>query len=129
MSALVKVCGEDIGIFVDGTVLNNGLIAVPDLVHLIKPAIQKIDLQMKGPTGHIRIKILQVRIVIYRFIQRCPTIVSGKSFGEGGFSGANIAGNGDVSEGGIHGFNLGNSISQRLKSGAQILRKCRSSQP
>lgn len=128
MSAFVQVGRKYIGVLIDGSVLNDGLITVPDLVHLIKTAVEEINLQMKGPSGHVRIEILQVGIMIYRFIQWSPSIMSGKSFSKGGFSGTNIAGNGDVSEGWIHGFNLGNWISQRLKSRAQILRKYRSSQ-
>jgi hypothetical protein len=127
VAALVKVGRENVSVFVNGSILNDGFIAVADLVYLIKPTVQEIDLQVKSPTRHVGIEILEVRIVVYGFIQGCPSVVPGQSFGEGGFSGTDIAGYGDVSEGRIHGFNLGNWIAQRPKNGTQILRNSRSS--
>ena len=43
--------------------------------HLIKPAVQKEDLQIKAPSGHVFIKIIQIRIVINIFKLRNPFIM------------------------------------------------------
>lgn len=86
MLALVQVSGKNVSIFINGSVLNNGLFAFADLPHLIKPAVQKVDLQMKRPTRHVVIKIAQVRIVINRFVKGSPAVMPGKLFGQRGFA-------------------------------------------
>ena len=81
VAALMQVGCKNMSIFIDGTILNNGFLAFADLPHLVKPAVQKINLQMKGPARHVVIKIPQVRVVINRFVKGCPVIMFGKFFG------------------------------------------------
>lgn len=96
MLALVQVSGKDVRVFVDGAVLNNGFLAFADLSHLVKPTVQKIDLQVKRPARHVFIEIAQVWILVNRFIERSPAVMFGKFFYEGSFPTTNIARNGNV---------------------------------
>src|SRR5882672_7460252 len=82
----MKVLGEDIRVFIDGSVLNDCLFAFADYPYLIKPTVEKINLKMKGPSCHVFIKIAEVRIMFNGLIQRSPAIMLGKLFGESSFS-------------------------------------------
>ena len=57
MPALAQVGSKDVCIFVNGAVLYNGSFAFADLAHLVKAAVEKIDLQVKRPARHVVIKI------------------------------------------------------------------------
>src|SRR5882762_4869287 len=83
-AAGMKVLGEDIRVFVDGSVLDDCLFAFADHTHLVKPAVKKINLKMKGPSCHVFIKIAEVRIMFNGLIQRSPAIMFGKFFSQGG---------------------------------------------
>lgn len=65
MATFMQVGRKDVCIFINGSILNNGFIAFADLPHLIKPAVQKINLEMECPARHVIIKIAQIWIVIY----------------------------------------------------------------
>jgi hypothetical protein len=67
-----------------------------DLQQLIQPVIQEEDLQIKTPSRHVLIEIVQIRIVINILKLRYPTIVLAQHLRERSLSGANIARNGDV---------------------------------
>jgi hypothetical protein len=66
MPACVQVCCENVRVFVYRAVLYDRFIAFADLADLVKPAVQKIDLQVKRPLRHIAVKVPQVRILIDR---------------------------------------------------------------
>ena len=91
MTTGVEISGEDMRVFVNRTVLNNRFLAVPDFPDLIKPAVEKVNLKMERPSRHVFVKILEVRIVVDRFIQRHPPVVPGKLFHQRGLAGANVA--------------------------------------
>jgi len=57
MPALMKVGGENIRVFVNGSILYGGPVASVNFVDLSEPAIQKIDLQVESPPGHILIEV------------------------------------------------------------------------
>lgn len=67
---LVQIGGKDVSILVNGTVLNDGPLAFADLPHLVKPTVQKINLQVKRPARHVFIEIAQVWILVDRFKKR-----------------------------------------------------------
>ena len=96
MAAGVEVFCEDIGIFINGSVLNNRLIAFADLAHLAEPAVEKINLQVESPPGHVFVKIAEVRILFHRFVQRSPAIMPGELLSQRRFSRANVSRDGDV---------------------------------
>ena len=99
MAAGMQVLGENIGVFVNSPVLNDGFLAFADNPHLVKPAIEKIDLKMKGPTGHVLIKIAKVRIRVNGFIKGSPTVMLCQLLGQCRFSRADITRDGDVFNG------------------------------
>src|SRR5258706_7112806 len=86
MAAGMKVLGKNIGVFVDGSVLNDRLLAFADNPHLVKPAIEKIDLKMKSPTCHVFIQITKIRVGVNGFIKGSPTIMLRQLFGQRRFS-------------------------------------------
>lgn len=54
---LVEVSSKNVRVLINRSILNNCFFAFADLANLIKPAIQKINLQMKRPARHVIIKI------------------------------------------------------------------------
>lgn len=96
MSARMQVRRENVRVFIDRAVLDNGPGAFAYLANLVKTTIKKIDLQVKSPLGHVAIKIAQVWVVVNRLEQCSPPIMLRKFLGEGTFPGAYIAGDSDV---------------------------------
>jgi hypothetical protein len=66
------------------------------LQQLVQPVVQKKDLQIKTPSRHILIEIVQIRIVVHILKLRYPTIMLAQHLRERGLSGAYIARDGDV---------------------------------
>jgi len=108
MAAGVQVLGKNIGVFVNSPVLNDRLRAFADNPHLVKPAIEKIDLKMKGPTCHVFIKIAKVRVRVNGFIKRSPAVMLRQFFGQRRFSGADITRDCDV----FNGFQMVNRLAK-----------------
>ena len=104
---VVQVGSEYIGVFIDGPVLDYGPVSAQDFEHLLVSAVEEEDLQVERPTLHIVVEVTQVRVVVGRFIMDIPAEVLTQLFGEGGFTCADIAGDGDV-------FDLGYGILLRL---------------
>ena len=73
----MQVGCEYFGIFIDGPVLNDRGISTLYLGHLLEPAVEEIDLQIKGPALHILIEIIQIGIVVYVFVLGFPAVVFG----------------------------------------------------
>ncbi len=71
----MEIGGKDVCVFVNRTVLDNGLFAIPDFPDLIKPAVEEVNLKMERPSRHVIIKILEVRILVNGLIQRRPPVV------------------------------------------------------
>ena len=90
VSACMKICRKDVGIFVDGPVLYDGLAAVADLPHLVEPAVEKVDLQVKRPACHVVIEIPQVGVVVDGLEKRRPAIVPGQFISQGAFAGPDV---------------------------------------
>ncbi|MMZ64197.1 hypothetical protein D1872_265020 [compost metagenome] len=56
--------GEDPGILVDGTILDEPPAGFHNRFLFLKPFGQEIDLQMKTPTLKVRIKLFQIGVMI-----------------------------------------------------------------
>lgn len=82
----VEVGSENVGILIDGPVLDDGLVALPDLPHLVETAVEEEDLEVKRPALHVIVEIAQVGIIVDRLIQRHPTVVLRQLFHERGFA-------------------------------------------
>lgn len=96
MPAFVEVGCEDVSIFVDRAILNDGFFAFTNLPDLVEATVQKIDLQMVCPPGHVLIEIAEIGIVIHRFIKGNPIVMFGQFFCQCSFAGSDVAGNGNV---------------------------------
>jgi hypothetical protein len=99
VAAAVKICRENMCVFIDGPVLDHRFSAVADLADLVEAAVEKVDLQVKGPARHVGVKIPQVGIVINRLEQSRPPVMTCQLVGECTFAGANVARNGQVLDG------------------------------
>jgi len=73
----MQVGRKDAGILKDGTVLDNGLLRLGNLNHLLETLVQEVYLQIKRPTGHVGIEDCQLAIVIYGFEPWRPAITMG----------------------------------------------------
>jgi hypothetical protein len=71
----VEVGCKDEGIFVDGPILDDGHISLPDIEHLLIPAIEEIDLKIERPALHIIIEIAEVRILGCILIMHLPAVM------------------------------------------------------
>jgi hypothetical protein len=74
----MQVGRKDTGIFKDGAILDDGILGLGNLHHLLKPFVEEIDLEIERPTGHVGIKICQIGIIVYGFETWCPTITVGE---------------------------------------------------
>jgi len=73
----VEVRCEDIGILIDGPVLDDIFARLADLDDLAEPAVQKIDLQVERPALHVLVKVIEIGIIIHVFILGFPGIMLG----------------------------------------------------
>ena len=80
-------------ILINGTILDNNFWTFPDVKDLFQSGIEKVDLQIEGPPGHVFIKIIQIGVVLYVFIDWVPIVMLSQFFGQGCFSCTNISRN------------------------------------
>jgi len=83
-------------VFIDRTVLDHRSWTFTDLSNLVKTMIEKIDLEVKRPLGHVAIEVAQVRVLIYRFEKGSPAVMLRKLLSKSTFTRANVAGNRNV---------------------------------
>jgi hypothetical protein len=88
----MQVGCEDAGILEDGSILYDIFLAFRYFHHLLKPFIEEINLQVEGPSTHIRVEVFEIRVMVYGFEPRLPAISFGEHFGECGFSASDITG-------------------------------------
>ena len=72
----MKVRCKNECIFVDRSVLNNCCLRLLDFLHLRKTTVQVIDLQIEGPTLHILVEIVQVRVLLHIFKVCFPSLIA-----------------------------------------------------
>ena len=95
----VEVWGKDFGIFKDGAVLNDGIVGLCNGNNVFETFVEKIDLQIERPSGHVVVEVFKIRVVVNGFEERFPVVVFCQHFGERGFSATDVSGYCDV-----HGF-------------------------
>ena len=100
---IVQVRRKNVGIFVDGPVLHNGLITPVNAQYLCVTIMEEIDLQVERPALHIQVEIAEVGIIVRRLIMHFPTEVFAQLSAEGGFASTDVAGYRDV-------FNVNRSL-------------------
>ena len=96
MMALVQVGSENVGVLVNRAVLDNRFFALSDLMDLIEPAVEKINLQVERPSGHVVIKIAEIGVMVNRFVEGRPSIVLRKLLDQRGLARTDVARNGYV---------------------------------
>mgnify|MGYP001814198884 CR=1 FL=1 len=92
----VQVGSKNKGILIDGSILYDILTAFPDPQDLAVPGIEKLYLQIKAPSRHLGVEIIQVGVVYHVFEVRLPFIVFGQQFCECCFACADTPGPRDV---------------------------------
>jgi hypothetical protein len=80
-----------VGIFIDGTVLDDVLAAVADVHHLTEATVEEENLDVERPTLHVLIETVQIRIMFNLLIMRLPIEMLGEKAREGRLSRTNIA--------------------------------------
>ena len=93
---VVEVGRKNVGILVDGAVLNDSAIALKDFQNLPIPAVEEENLKIERPAVHVVVKITQVGIVVGAFVVYLPTELLAQLGAQRGFARADIAGDGDV---------------------------------
>src|SRR5512143_3360818 len=95
MTAMVQGASEDLDIFVDRSVLNARRLAVFDLPLILEPLAEEIDLKVKRPARHVRIKIVEVGIVDHRLQTTAPSELCGEGVRECGLPYSDVSGDRD----------------------------------
>ena len=93
---VVEVGRKNVGILVDGAVLNDSAIALKDFQNLPIPAVEEENLKIERPAVHVVVKITQVGIIVGAFVVYLPTELFAQLGAKRGFARADIAGDGDV---------------------------------
>ena len=78
----MKVGCKNVGVFINGSVLYNGFGTSLYVEQLVQPVVQKVYLQIEAPSGHVFIKVEQVRVVINVFELWDPLIVFAEQLAE-----------------------------------------------
>ena len=71
----MQVWRKNEGIFVDGAVLDDRMRRFFDLLNLRKTAIEVVDLQVKRPTLHVVVEIVEIRVLIDVFEMGVPVVM------------------------------------------------------
>ena len=93
---LMKIGRKYIRILKNGPVLDNCFSTPADLNQLIQSAVEKIDLKIEAPPGHVFIEIKQIRVLVHVFELWNPLVVFAEHFSEGGFPCTNISCNSNM---------------------------------
>ena len=93
---VVQVGRKNVGVFVDGSVLNDRVVALQNIEHLLVAMVEKINLQVERPPLHVVVEVCEVGIVVSAFEVRLPVEMAGEFFTERSFACANVPGDGDV---------------------------------
>ena len=88
---LMEVGRKYIRILINGSVLDNCFSTLADLNQLVQSAVEKIDLKIEAPTGHVFIEIKQIRVLVHVLKLWNPFVVLAKHFSEGCFPSTDIS--------------------------------------
>ena len=93
---VMQVGCEDVGVFVDGAILDDGFVAAEDGEDLLVAVVQEEDLEVERPALHVVVKVAEVGIVVGGFEVHFPAELFAELFAERRFPGADVAGDGNV---------------------------------
>ena len=82
---------EDMGILVDGTVLDDVLAAVTDIHHLTEAAVEEENLDIERPALHVLIETIEIRIVLHLLVMGIPVEMLGQESRQGRLARAYVA--------------------------------------
>ena len=88
----VEIRGENACILVNGPVLNDYLVALGDIHHILETLVEKINLKIERPALHIFVEISKIRIVVNGFEFGSPFVLRCQHPGQSGFSAADVSG-------------------------------------
>ena len=89
---IVEVRSEDSRILVDGPVLNDDIVGLGNLHHVLETLVQEINLEIERPSAHILIEVREIWIEIDRLVFRCPSVPGSEHPRESGLSAADVSG-------------------------------------
>ena len=92
----MQVWREDMGVFINGSILDHPLSAFLQFSKLCKSRSQEKHLQIKGPTLHVLVEIVQIWVVIYLLKMRLVAVVFREESRERRFSRPNVSGYSNV---------------------------------
>jgi hypothetical protein len=61
----MEVRGKDTSILIDCTVLDDDLVKLRDIYHILESLVEEIYLEIERPSLHIFIEISKIRIIIH----------------------------------------------------------------
>jgi hypothetical protein len=67
-----------VGVFVDGSVLDDVFVLAPKAVDLAEAAVQEVDLEVEGPPHHVVVKLVEVGVFVHFFKVGLPSVVLGE---------------------------------------------------
>lgn len=92
----MEVGRKDIGIFIQGAVLDDVGVGFPDVDELFEAGVEKINLKIEGPAAHVFVKTVDVRVVV-GWLKYWPiTVVSCQQFCQGCLSRSDVSSYGDM---------------------------------
>jgi hypothetical protein len=71
----VEVGSKYAGVFIDGAVLDDDVIAFADLNYVTETLVQEINLEVERPPFHIFVEVCQIGIEIHWFEPGSPMIM------------------------------------------------------
>ena len=88
----VEIRSEDTRILVDGPVLDDDVLALGDIHHILEPFVEEINLEIKGPTLHIFVEISEIRIKVHGLEFRGPSVMGCEQPRQRGLAASNVSG-------------------------------------
>lgn len=95
-SHLEECGGEDVYIFIDGSILHSVFPSVPNACHFCDAAIEEVYLHVEPPPLHVSVEVGDIGVCVWVFVVRLPAEMLGKQLGERCFPRADIPGDGNV---------------------------------
>ena len=74
---VVQVGGEDVGVLVNGAVLDDVFVLAPKAVNLAEAAVQEVNLQVERPPHHVVVELVEVGVFVHFLEVGLPVVVLG----------------------------------------------------
>ena len=89
----MKVRSEYACVLIYGPVLDDDVIALGDLHHILESLVQEVNLEIERPPFHILIKISEIWIEVNRLELWRPSVLRREHLGQGSLSATDVSSN------------------------------------